>query len=269
MTALIKRGQTMIKDYHMHPQIVQNPDAFSDFAKKAIEKGIGEICITDHMPINGLAGDRIPCGKVKEYCYRVREIADKYKGRLSVKIGIEIDYHPTLRNQIEDVLKIGDFDFTLASSHLHAIKELDIFNLTKTKNNYAKAMLENTISAIETGYFDAIAHIDMYRWIFSDSVRFPLCDDGFREDRHRTLIDKALDAIKAHDMYLEINPHFAVSQKNISCVYPSETIVECALNKGIKFSYGSDAHVCEDVGVMLEELRNHGIYSKALKTWEE
>ena len=32
----------MIKDYHMHPQIVQNPDAFSDFAKKAIEKGIGE-----------------------------------------------------------------------------------------------------------------------------------------------------------------------------------------------------------------------------------
>lgn len=260
----------MIKDFHTHPQIIKDTKNFDAYASIAIENGIDEICITDHMPLVGsTVSDRIPQGKVEEYCFKVREIADKYKGRLSVKLGIEIDYHPSIRNQIEDVIKSGKFDFILGSSHLHAIKELDIFNLAKTRNGYAKAMLENTISAAESGYFNAIAHMDMYHWVFSNPERFPLQNDNFCEDRHSELIDKALDAIKQNNMHLEINPHFAVSQNDISCTYPSTSIVELALNKGIKFSYGSDAHKSNDVGVMLEALRSHKVYGQALKSWEE
>lgn len=259
----------MIKDYHIHPQIIKRTENFDAFARVAIENGIDEVCITDHMPLVGSSSDdRIPPGKVEEYCCKVREIADKYSGKLSVKLGIEIDYHPTIRNQIENVLKAGDFDFILGSSHLHAIPELYIFNQVKTRNGYANAMLENTISAVESGYFNAIAHIDMYHWIFSNPERFPLSDDGFCEDKHSELTDKVLNAIKSNDMYLEINPHFAVSQKNISCVYPNKSIVELALDKGIKFSYGSDAHTAEDVGIMLDDLRSHSVYGKALKGWE-
>lgn len=259
----------MIKDYHMHPQISKSEETFDAFAITAIENGIDEVCITDHMPLeNSLAPDRIPRGKVEEYCYKVRQIADKYRGKLSVKLGIEIDYHPTIRNQIENVLKSGKFDFVLGSSHLHAISELDIFSLTKTRNEYAKAMLENTISAAESGYFNAIAHVDMYRWIFSNPERFALSDDFFCEEKHMELIDKTLESIKKNNLYLEMNPHFAVSQKSISCMYPSISITEPALDKGIKFSYGSDAHTAKDVGIMLGDLRSHSVYGKALKGWE-
>ena len=42
-----------------------------------------------------------------------------------------------------------------------------------------------------------------------------------------------------------------------------------ALEKGVRFSFGSDAHVAEDVGGMLPYLRSHEIYKQALATWEE
>ncbi len=259
----------MIKDYHLHPQIVQNEKNFDLFAQKALDKGIEEVCITDHMPLIGSAvSDRIPCGRVEEYCFKAQKIQEKYRGTISVKVGIEIDYHPTIINQIEAVLKCGSFDYILGSSHLHAIGELDIWNKSKTRNNYAKFMLENTVSAAKSGYFNAIAHIDMYHWIFSNPLRFTLEDDSFAEDRHISLINDALDAIKKNNLYLEINPHFAASLKNVQSTYPSVGIVTLALEKGIKFSYGSDAHTAEAVGEMLTDLRNHNIYGQALSTWE-
>jgi len=99
--------------------------------------------------------------------------------------------------------------------------------------------------------------------------RFPLEDDGFCEEKHRELIDSMLDAIKHHDLRLEINPHYAVAQKSMDKVYPSVTMTERALQKGIRFSFGSDAHAPQDMGAMLLELRQHSVYKKALATWEE
>lgn len=260
----------MVKDYHIHPQIIKQPERFKEFAKKAIENGVEEICVTDHMPLIGNgAADRIPRGKVAEYCYKVREIAEEYKGRLSVKCGIEIDYHPTIHSEIEAVLKAGNFDFVLGSSHLHAIGQLNIFGITKTYNGYAKAMFENTILAAKSGYFNAIPHIDMHRWIFTNPSRFPLVDDNYSEEKHKELIEETLEAIRDNGLRLEINPHFAVGSNNFDNIYPNIPIVKMALDKGIKFSYGSDAHTPEDVGVMLEHIRNHEVYGEALKTWED
>ncbi len=269
-TNIKERKITLIKDYHTHPQILQKPELFKDFAKVAIKNGVQEICVTDHMPLSCCnASDRIPAGKVSEYCFRVRELAEQYKGTLSIKCGIEIDYHPTILNEIEAVLKAGDFDYVLGSSHLHAIKPLNIFEKAETQNNYAKLMFENTISAAESGYFNAIAHIDMHKWIFSKPELFPLVNDGYSPANHCELIDNTLEAIKKNNLKLEINPHFAVSNNNPNTVYPDAYIVEKALSKNISFCYGSDAHVAEDVGIMLNLLRENKVYGKAIKNWEE
>ena len=61
------------KDYHMHPKALVAPERFADFAEKAIERGITEICVTDHMPLSlSHASDRIPRGEVGAYCRAVR-----------------------------------------------------------------------------------------------------------------------------------------------------------------------------------------------------
>lgn len=41
----------MRRDFHTHPQILQQPEAFSAFAETAIQSGVQELCVTDHMPL--------------------------------------------------------------------------------------------------------------------------------------------------------------------------------------------------------------------------
>ena len=260
----------MIKDYHIHPQVIKDESSFDEFASTAISKGIEEICITDHMPLScSSASDRIPKGRVNDYCRRVKKIAGKYEGRLSVKLGIEIDYHPSLKSEIEAVLSEGEFDFVLGSSHLHVLSSLSLFDGKHSYGDYAEEMYKNTVLASESGYFNAIAHVDMYRWIFTKPDRFPLVDDGFCESEHAGAITDMLSAIKKNGLRLEINTHFASHTLDLSKVYPCDLITQTALDMGINFSFGSDAHKAEDVGKMLDMLRCHALYGKAIKTWEE
>lgn len=259
----------MRKDYHMHPTVVQHPERFDGFARQAMAKGIEEICVTDHMPLTvSRAGDRIPAGRVEDYCRAVRELAWRYRDRLSIRLGIEVDYHPDYTDEIEAVLRAGQFDFVLGSSHMH-VGQCDIFRMVGTYSEYAEASLKNTMMAARSGYFNAIAHLDLYRWVFTLPERFPLRDDGYRADKLERLIEATLEAIRDEGLRLEINPHLAVNSQRLEDTYPEKEIVEKALEKGISFCYGSDAHQEEHVGAWLTELRAHPVYGRALKSWED
>ncbi len=253
----------ILHDYHTHPQIINDDTGFDAFVKRALERGIKEICITDHMPLLcSSASDRIPHGKVAQYCKTARKLAKQYKNIITVRVGIEVDWHPSIENEVKAVLCNNKFDWVIGSSHLHAIKNADIFSKVKTQTEYARAMMENTESAAKSGYFDAIAHIDMYKWVFSRPDRFPLADDGFLENNIADDIDKALIAIKQNRLRLEINPHFASG--DLTKMYPSEYITQRALELGLEFYYGSDAHKPENVGDMLDTLLKTEPYRSAL-----
>lgn len=256
----------MRKDYHMHPTVLNAPEKMELFIQNALKKNITEICVTDHMPLSiSKASDRLPHGMVGEYCRTVREWAKKYESQIRIKCGIEIDFHDSVMPEIERVLEEGDFDFILASSHMHVfVKEYSQY----TFNDFAALAIENSIKAAKTGWFNAIAHLDMYRFAFEKPSRFPLVNDRYDVFRHQALIAELLETLTNKNVYLEINPHLAESKQDISYAYPEETIVEWALEKNVRFSYGSDAHSASSVGAYLDELALHPVYGKALRKWE-
>ena len=256
----------MRKDYHIHPSILKQPEQFELFVENALQRNIKEICITDHMPLSiSPVSDRIPQGLVGEYCRVVREAAKKYEEVISIKCGIEIDFHPSVISEIESVLSEGCFDFILASSHMHIfIKDYQNYTFT----DFSCAALENSVRAAETGWFDAIAHLDMYRFAFENPERFPLIKDNYSAVCHKDLIDDLFDILKRRGMFLEINPHLADKKQNMAYTYPEKIIVEWAIENGLRFSYGSDAHKPSSVGVNLDELEFDSVYGKALDVWE-
>lgn len=259
----------MRRDYHMHPQVILGAERFDAYAEKALEQGVEEVCISDHMPLSvSAAKDRIPAGRVGEYCEICEEIRQKYEGRLRVKCGIEIDYHPAFMNEIEAVLSAGKFDWIHGSTHLHASCP-DMFSEPMDYGTFASKVLENTLAAVRSGLFDALPHIDQYRWVFAHPERYPLTPGGYRPEDHLDLVAQILEEIKARGMRLEINPHFATKSNDVEITYPCAPFTRLALDMGVKFSYGSDSHVSKDVGVMLPELRAHPLYGPALATWEE
>ena len=219
----------MRKDYHLHPNIMKHPEQFSAFVRAAADAGIGEICVTDHMPLSiSMASDRIPHGRVKEYCQTVRELSKRHEGILSVKCGIEIDYHPSVLDEIKQVLDEGDFDYILASSHMHIyVKDYEKY----TFNEFASMAIENSIRAVETGWFDAVSHLDMYRFAFENPHRFPLKDDGYDVLKHEADMKALLNILSTSKVRLEINPHLAETKGDLSFTYPQEQIVRWALEK--------------------------------------
>ncbi len=257
----------MRKDYHIHPTVLATPERFSLFVQEALRKNIGEICVTDHMPLSiSHAKDRLQKGTVRQYCTRVRELAAEYKDVLLIKCGIEIDYHPTVLSEIEEVLGEGDFDYILGSSHLHIFEKENCARYTY--NDFAKMSLENSLRAVESGLFHTLAHPDMYRFPFTCPDRYPLIPDDYAPEGHEVLIKSLLRAVARKGMYLEINPHLAQHTGKLADVYPQEPIARWGVELGVRFSYGSDAHSPEDVGVLLDELEADLVYGDALRLFE-
>ena len=260
-------GRMMMKDYHMHPMATQAPERLWEFAETAVMQGIKEICVTDHMPLSFIPDgtDRIPHGRVPEYIRRVRDFAKENEGKLSVKCGIEIDYHPSVLSEIEAVLSAGDFDYVIGSTHIHVFEDLTKY----TFNDIAAISLENEIRAVETGWFHVVPHMEMYRFLFAYPHRFPLKDDGFDLMRHEALIRELLRKAKERDMYIEINTNLARQINNdLSFAYPQATVMEWAREAGVRFSYGSDAHLPHQVGSLLTALRESPVYRDAIAEWE-
>lgn len=259
----------MVKDYHFHPMLTQCPERLGGFIDTALKNGVEEICITDHMPLSFIPDgtDRIPHGMVKDYVKRAREMRSHYEGVISVKCGIEIDYHPSVTDEIRAVLETADYDYIIGSTHLHVFVP-DFPNYTF--NDYATMWLENEIRAVETGWFHVVSHMEMYRFMFAYPHRFPLVDDGFDLMRHEALIRELLRKAKERDMYIEINTNLARQINNdLSFAYPQATVMEWAREEGVRFSYGSDAHLPHQVGSLLTSLRESPVYRDAIAEWEK
>ncbi len=250
-------------DYHTHPNILNRPQATDEFIDSAIEQGFQEICFTDHMPLSiSDAGDRIPKGKIKQYCEAVMEKAIEYEGKISIKTGIEIDYHPDFRNEIEDVLEQGNFDIILGASHLH-IPGYNISMNSITPNEYAKLSLQNTLLAIKSGYFDIITHLDLYRWVYTRPERFPVKPGTYCVDEHIDILKEIMREIEIRKLKLEINS-LAILHKVGECgVYPGEDIMKLSYQYDILYSFGSDAHTPDWVGYGYDYLKNSNAYKKA------
>ncbi|MBR2615242.1 MAG: PHP domain-containing protein [Clostridia bacterium] len=249
----------------MHPQILTRPEAWRDFLERAIHLGIDEVCFTDHMPLSlSRAKDRMPAGSVREYCRRVRKIGAEYADRITVLCGIEIDYHPSVLSEIEAVLGEGEFDRILGSSHIHLFcKDTERY----TKNDFARAALENSLAAVESGLFTNLSHPDMFRFPFTRPDRYSFLEgDDYTPEKNESLIRTLLKRAAEKGVVLEINPHLAEAmENNLSYLYPSQRIMEWALEiPSLTFTYGSDAHKAEAVGALLDKIEAHPLYGGAL-----
>lgn len=230
----------------MHPNLLKKPEQADLFINRAIELGFDEICFTDHMPfsVTGDECDRIPFGMVGEYCEKVREKADQYKDWIIIKTGIEIDYHPSYIKEIEKVLLSGKFDYILGSSHLN-ISGFNIVTQNITRTDFARLVLENYLSAAKSGYFDAISHIDVYRWVFSV---YQFLDNNYSYKSHIDILYQLFEVLQKNEVMLEINASPLYKKFDNLGAYPEDEILDLSRRYDIKYIYGSDAHSYDKVG---------------------
>jgi histidinol-phosphatase (PHP family) len=228
---LSTKNYQLFSDYHTHPQghRVQRYTLalLQPWADSARKFGLTDIAFTDH--------DRYHTGVDFDEVDHLRE----RNPDLAIRAGIELDNDPIHsvagRKWIE---KHWDkLDFVLGS--VHFLDRAD--QMFDSVPNGAAQFAGRDVDVIYADYFrrvremaatglvDCLAHIDLIKI----HGHRPSAEIG-------AIVDETLDFIRARNLALELST--AGWRKPVSELYPSDRVIELAIEKGIPFTTASDAH---------------------------
>jgi histidinol phosphate phosphatase HisJ family len=227
----------LFSDYHTHPQghRVQRYTLalLQPWADSARKFGLSDVAFTDH--------DRYHTGVDFDEINHLRE----RNPDLTIRAGIELDNDPIHsaagRKWIE---KHWDkLDFVLGS--VHFLDRAD--QMFDSVPNGAAQFEGRDVDAIYADYFrrvrdmtatgsvDCLAHIDLIKI----HGHRPSAEIG-------SIVNETLDFIRTRDLAIELST--AGWRKPVSELYPSDRIIELAIEKGIPFTIASDAHSRAQLG---------------------
>ena len=155
-------------DSHIHSCFsTDSNEKLENIIERAIELGLDEITITDHMDYADREEDDYFVFDTKEYLKDLKALKEKYKDRINLKIGMELGLQPQLYKRFEHILKSDEYDFLIGSSH--AVDGLDssvssLYRKFKNKDELHHRYFENILENLEI--YDGIntyGHIDYIR----------------------------------------------------------------------------------------------------------
>ena len=268
----------MLADYHIHCKY--SDDSEEDLEKiieTAINKGIGEICFTDHVDY-GIKLDKDIFEKIDEnakkdwikkigridlnvdypnYFKEIEELREKYKDKITIRQGLEFGMQV---HTIKDFQKLFDkykekFDFVILSCHQVNDKEFwtNEFQKGKSIDEYNAEYYEE-IYRVMSRYSDysILGHLDHIQR-YNETI-YPF-------EKSREIIVKILKKVIEDNKGIEVNTSsFRYGLKELT---PERDILKLYHGLGGKIiTIGSDAHKAENVGEHIpyiqEELRKIG-----------
>ena len=227
----------LFSDYHTHPQghRVQHytQALLQPWADSARKIGLTDIGFTDH--------DRYHAGIDFDEIDRLRE----RNPDLRVRAGIELDNDPIHsaagRKWIE---KHWDkLDFVLGSVHFldrddqmfdtvpDGAEQFEGHDVDAIYADYLRRVREMAA----TGLIDCLAHLDLIKI----HGHRPGAEIG-------AIVNETLDFIRARNLAIELST--AGWRKPVNELYPSDRIVDLAIEKGMPFTIASDAHSHAQLG---------------------
>jgi histidinol-phosphatase (PHP family) len=237
-------------DYHMHTPLCKHAAGpMEDYIERAIALGLREIGFADHNPLPGGRGANVRMSEAEldYYVERVTDLQFRYRGRIQVMLGLEMDYLQGLEDYLQKQVSNYPWDYVLGSIHYldNECREGSWpHNYSGDGHQLYTRYFELMRRMAASGLCDIVAHFDVPK----RSGRLP----GTREAED---ITRALEAIKAADISLEINTagyrHAELPEPQ---PYPSLAITEQALTLGVPLTVNSDAHAPDQVGFKFAEI---------------
>jgi len=216
-----------------------------EYAQAAIDEGLSEIGMSDHSPMPDDFDKpwRMDRSELSDYLQEVELAREKLKSQLTLRVGLEADFHPGTEGYVSEMIDSYAWDYVIGSVHYIGDWGFDnpdtiqIWDTWKIEDAYC-AYFKLVQQSAESGLFDIIGHPDLIKKF----GHRPAADSKAVLDA----IEAMLQAIKKADVALEISS--AGLRKPVAEIYPHARIIERAAELGIPFSYGSDAHAPAEVG---------------------
>jgi histidinol-phosphatase (PHP family) len=240
----------MKADFHLHSSFSGDSQTPQEAVIAAgISQGLSALCFTDHMDAD------YPCTDVsfeldtENYLASVRELQQRYSGKLSIGAGVELGLQPHLGDYYRSYTRQYDFDFIIGSTHLvdrydpYYPEFWNIYNKKEGVLRFLEITLEN-IQAFDS--FDVYGHLDyIVRYVPGEDRSFPYAD-------YADLTDEILRLLISTGKGIEINT--AGYKAGLGVPNPCPDILKRYRELGGEIiTMGSDAHTAEYVGSCMEK----------------
>lgn len=188
-------------DYHMHSRVSFDGQSDAlDMALAAKERGLKEICFTDHI-------DREINVEKEIMVFDQQDYRDTYENLevpgLKIRKGVEYGIKVGCKEQAREDLKRYDFDFILGS--VHFVKEVDVYLEPywegKNLQEAYREFMEETLACVqEHDNFDVLGHLTF----ICKGRGNPYKELLYYKD-HREIVDEILRELARKGKGMEIN----------------------------------------------------------------
>jgi len=230
-------------DYHMHTPLCRHAEGEpTEYAAHAKSVGLTEIGFSDHSPMREDDFDewRMFIGQLDEYVEKVEKARIDHPD-LTIKLALEVDYIPGHEEWIKELAGRHKWDYFIGSVHYVSddweVDHPDKLSEWKTRGTMEvwTTYFERLTAAAETGLFEIIGHTDLVK---------KFCFYPDHDCNH--LFDRFLRAAAATETAIELNT--AGLRKDCKEIYPARHILRTAYERGVRITFGSDAHKPDEVG---------------------
>ena len=230
-----------LADYHTHTPLCRHAEGWPvDYARVAVERGLGELGFADHNPMPEQFDEwRMSLADLPRYLEAVEEARAQFP-QLPIRLGLECDYLPGREAWIEELRGKADWDFFIGSVHyLPDGTEVDSPTAIKRyRDGDGDAIWAHDWvtyeRAIRSRLFDFVAHPDLPK-------KF-----GFRPVGDlRGFYAPVIAALAETGTPFEINT--AGWRKDCAEQYPAREFLEMAHPAGVPLLINSDAHAVADL----------------------
>ncbi len=178
-------------NYHTHTKRCYHAKGEDEaFVLAAIEMGYDEIGFADHSPWpfeKGFVSHmRMPESEFKGYCESINSLKEKYKDKISIKLGLECEYFPKYFPWLKEKIKEYGIDYIILGHHFCDDEPGSIYNGNLTEKDQLEYFKDDIIAALEEGSFSYIAHPDIFMRGYPEF-------DGKCEEISRAIIEKAVE----------------------------------------------------------------------------
>lgn len=154
-------------NYHTHTaRCFHAKGADEQYVLAAIEAGFDEIGFADHSPWNFENGFvshmRMHENEFKDYCDSVKLLREKYKDKISIKLGLECEYFPKYLPWLKEKIEEHQIDYLILGHHFSTDETVGKYNGSLSEKEDLEIFKNDIVEALDTGLFSYIAHPDIF-----------------------------------------------------------------------------------------------------------
>lgn len=241
-----------IANFHTHSEFCDGKGELELYVNEAIGHGFQAIGFTSHAPLPFYKSYVMPQERLVAYCTSVQELKTKYRNRIQIYLGLEIDYIPGVMGPRSAHFKALNLDYTIGSIHLVKNGKPDGYTYTDEDGAEFDQLLQEVYSGDSTIFVkhyysliremvreqqpEIIGHLDLIRKVNRNKMYFDESQAWYKEE-----VLKTLRVIADSNAVLEVNTG-GIARGYVKSPHPSPWVFRECNKLGIPIMLNSDAH---------------------------